>query len=80
MSTCPTNAVVSSQDIATGNLICYDANGNIIGSPITDNSSISVGPGTPCIMPETTKIVTNLATNYYQCKNNNEGILSNSKA
>ena len=80
MSTCPTNTVVSSQDTATGNLICYDANGNIIGTPIIVNSPIPVGPGTPCIMPETTKIVTNLATNYYQCKNNNEGILSNSKA
>jgi hypothetical protein len=79
MSTCPPNAVTSVQDVATGNITCYDANGNIIGTPIIVNSPILTGPGTQCIIPETTKIVTNLATNYYQCKNQNGGILSNSK-
>ena len=72
MSTCPPNAVTSVQNVATGNITCYDANGNIIGTPIIVNSPIPVGPGNQCIIPSTTKIVTNLATNYYQCKNQNE--------
>jgi hypothetical protein len=79
MSACPPNAVVSSQDVRTGNITCYDANGNIIGSPIIVNSPIPVGPDTQCIIPGTTKIVTNLATNYYQCRYPNENIVSNSK-
>jgi hypothetical protein len=78
MATCPSNAVLSSQDVATGNLTCYDINGNIIGTPITGNSPIPVGPGKQCIIRSTTKIVTNLATNFYQCKNDNGTIFSNS--
>jgi hypothetical protein len=79
MSTCPPNAVTSVQDVATGNTTCYDANGNIIGTPIIVNSPIPVGPGNKCIIPDTATIVTNLATNYYQCKSQYGGIFSNSK-
>jgi hypothetical protein len=79
MSTCPPNAVTSVQDVATGNITCYDANGNIIGTPIIVNSPIPVGPGNQCIIPSTATIVTNLATNYYQCKLSNGNVTSNSK-
>jgi hypothetical protein len=79
MSICPPNAVTSVQDVATGNITCYDANGNIIGTPIIVNSPIPVGPGNQCIIPSTATIVTNLATNYYQCKLRNGNVTSNSK-
>jgi hypothetical protein len=77
MATCPSNAVVSSQDVATGNLTCFDINGTIIGSLLTGNQPLSIGGTNKCPL-QTAKIRTNLTTNSYQCETIVGGILSNS--
>jgi hypothetical protein len=77
MATCPSNAVISSQEVTTGNLTCYDINGAIIGNVLTGNPPLSIGGTNKCPL-QTSKIKTNLTTNSYQCENINNGILSNS--
>ena len=77
MTTCPSNAVISSQEVTTGNLTCYDIDGRIIGNVLTGNPPLSIGGTNKCPL-QTSKIKTNLTTNSYQCEGASGGILDNS--
>ena len=67
MATCPSNAVISKQNVATGTLTCYDTNGAVIQT-ISGNSPVPVGASYKCGIG-TINIKTVLSTNDYQCEN-----------
>ena len=67
MAICPSNAVISKQNVATGTLTCYDTNGNVIQT-IIGNSPVPIGASYKC-GSGTINIKTVLSTNDYQCEN-----------